>query len=801
MKSNLLRSVQEHPQHALSPSIDFFRVIQVLLSRWYWILACILVSIGVGLLFVKLAKSRYVAEATLEYLDKRSVMDDIYAAGTDHFFNSGISGYVAEKYKIASTEVISNAIVETRDFFHFHRIKDFRKIDCYPFIPLETEILYFNENEYTAGEFHFSEDLILSYHSEDIITEIEYENEEIVQVKGLIFKVLKVNTEPGYNYVFEYAANPKRLKEIKERLQLKELSDHNQVMKLSFKHHNQQFAADFLYQLLKSYEHYDLKEKQVSTDLTLGFIKGKLKEMQDSLNIAGEALKSFRERTQLSEPENEIRELGLQVRTLEDQKKKLLLEKEFIDQLFQNADTSISAVIDYLPLGWDDQADKVLVGLLNQFNQLVVKRKEILATQLPAAVEARNNEIHIQQTRKQLIENLRFQRIKNNRSLDFVQDQLEHLHSRVIALPAYVQDFQSLKGSYQINEQIYSLLINKQLEVALTKSGIIPSFKVIDIHMVEKLFPKKIQTLVFFAFAGFFFGCLLVMAKRKMHNRFYRFDDIALLEQVKFGGIIPHYYQHLQGKVQDLILLGKDRSAFSESFSNIRMQVGLTDGKKGKIIVITSHGAGDGKSFIGLNLALSFARMDSKVLMVDADLRMPSQDKYFDIYNQTGLKEYLEDPGIELKKIIRKTAIPGLDYISAGQKTSFNSTELIGGHNLKPLLEKLKNEYDILIFDTPPVGLLTDAISIMQQADNIFYVVRWLFSDDTAGVHAELLCKQYGFQNMSLLVNDYYYDGLYLPLINEYSEFGLPARYNSQSGGNGYYLTEKKKPSRWFFRH
>jgi|GEM_PF-4855246 len=797
MKSHKLNAAGEDLLHALPPPIDFFRVVKVLLSRWYWLIACILVALAGGIIFMKVVKARYMAEATLEYLDKKSMMEDLHALSPENIFSSGSNGFMAEKYKIASSEVIKHALLNTRPFFHFWRVKDFRLIDPYPFVPLVTELIFFNENEFDNGEFYFSEDLKLSYHADGIITELDYTNELSVQVKGLIFKVNKVNTAPGYQYVFAYAAGPKRLKEVREKLQLKEVSDQASVMKLTFKHHNQHYVTDFLNHLLKAYETYDLKEKQVSTDHTLGFIHGKLKELEDSLNRASADLKLFRTKTQLSEPEVEIRELGLQIRAMEDQRQKLLMEKEFIDLLYQNADTTITGVIDFFPLGWDDHADKVLVGLLNQYNQLVSKRKEILATQLPAAVEARNNEIHIIQTRRQLLENLRFQRIRNAHSLEFIHEQLREFHARLMALPAQAQDYKSLLGNFQVNEQKYALLINKQLEVSLTKSGIIPSFKIIDIHEVEKLFPQKKQTLLLFGLTGLLIGCLMVMGKRRMTSRFYRFDDLSGLRHVSLGGVIPHFGQKLQEPNQDLAVLNNDRSAFSEAFSNLRMQVSRLDINKGKIIVITSHGAGDGKSFIGLNLALSFTRMNRKVLLAGADLRMPSLDKYFHIKEQNGLKEYLEDPSIDKSEIICKTSIQHLDYISAGRKPGFNSTELLLGPHLIPLLNFCKSEYDIIILDTPPVGLITDAIPLMQQADCIFYAVRWLFSDASAAQNADLLCRQYGFENMSLLINDYYHDNLYQPLIREKLNFWLPGKYASRSDGNGYYLSPEKKAGHW----
>ncbi len=784
--------------HGVSPPPDLFRILKVLASRWYWLLAVMVIFVLAGWLFIKLVKPSYVAEATLEYLEKKSVIDDLNTSVPGYFFSNGNEAFRTEKYKIISGEVITNALNRTRPFFVFFRIKDLRKIDTYPFFPVDTEILHFDENLFESGVFVLSDDLKLSYRLTDQIIPLDYGQDQVVEVRGLTFRIKEIHTAPGYDYEFEYAATPKRLKEITERLELKEVNEHIPVMKLTFKHHNQEFATGFIHHLLEAYEAYDLKQKLISTDLTLTFIQSKLKELDDSLKNASAALKVFRVQKQLADPEGEIKESALQIRTLEQEGRKLLLEKEFVDLLQQNLDTALYIGIDFLPLGWDEQADRILVMLLDQYNELIGKRHELLVTRLPVSAAVKNIDLQINQLKRRLVENLKHQHARNEKAWDFNRDQLTQQKKRMVELPAHEQDYQNLLRNYQINEHIYSLLVNRQLEASVMKSGMVPSFKIIDIHEVEKIFPKKGQTMIFFCTLGLLCGCMLVLVKRKINNRFYRFQDLNALHHVKLVGVIPHFSDQLKDAGEDVVLLNNDRSSFSEAFSNLRMQISVNTGtaENGKIVVITSFGAGDGKSFVGVNLGLSFARMNKRILLIGADMRMPSVDKYFSVNGKSGLSDYLENPGINVTDIIQQTAIQGIHHISAGQGRCYNSTELLQNGAIQVLLETCRKDYDIIILDTPPVGILSDAIPLMQLADQILYIVRWLYSPETAGQYGDAICKQFGFKNMQLLVNDYYKDGLYQSLVSYEPESWLPAIYSQRKDGDGYYLVQRNRTGR-----
>jgi capsular exopolysaccharide synthesis family protein len=142
-----------------------------------------------------------------------------------------------------------------------------------------------------------------------------------------------------------------------------------------------------------------------------------------------------------------------------------------------------------------------------------------------------------------------------------------------------------------------------------------------------------------------------------------------------------------------------------------------------KVVLLTSSSSGEGKSFIGLNLAFSFAVLDKKVIVLELDLRKPKISEYMGISRNVGITNYLINEA-SYDKIIKKSNIhKNLDVISCGSIPP-NPAELLSMQKFEDLIMKLKSEYDYVILDTPPIGLVTDAIIIGRTCDISLYLVR-----------------------------------------------------------------------------
>jgi capsular exopolysaccharide synthesis family protein len=210
--------------------------------------------------------------------------------------------------------------------------------------------------------------------------------------------------------------------------------------------------------------------------------------------------------------------------------------------------------------------------------------------------------------------------------------------------------------------------------------------------------------------------------------------------------------------------------------------------KKKRIITVTSTVSGEGKTFVSLNLAGVIALSDTKVVILDLDMRKPKIHMAFDEENHAGISTILIGKH-KLQDCIRRTTISTLDYIGAGP-TPPNPSELILRPELDVLLKELHLYYDVIVIDTPPVGLVTDGILVMKKADLPIYVVRADYSKRYFVKNVNKLVKNNSFSKLSIILNGFKHLSQY-GYGYDYSYYQGYDDDDNKSGSQG--LFKKKK--------
>lgn len=214
---------------------------------------------------------------------------------------------------------------------------------------------------------------------------------------------------------------------------------------------------------------------------------------------------------------------------------------------------------------------------------------------------------------------------------------------------------------------------------------------------------------------GMIIGMLLVFLIEYMDNTIRTASDVDKYLGFSVIGTVP------KSKNKELIIYNNLKSPVSEAYRTLRTNIQFSSiDKIIKTMVITSSGPGEGKSTIISNLAISMALTEKKVLLIDADLRKPRMHHIFNMDNSYGLTTVLVE-SMDYKDSIRLTDIKGLDLLTSGPVPP-NPVELLGSNKMKKLLETVAGEYDIVLLDTPPVGILTDAAVVSSKCDGVLLV-------------------------------------------------------------------------------
>lgn len=219
--------------------------------------------------------------------------------------------------------------------------------------------------------------------------------------------------------------------------------------------------------------------------------------------------------------------------------------------------------------------------------------------------------------------------------------------------------------------------------------------------------------------------------------------------------------------VYSLITFEQTKSPISEAYRALRTNVQFTSvDSNTQIIAVTSSGPGEGKSHTVANLAVSIAQSGKSVLIIDADLRNPTQHKLFGVDNRVGLSVYLVEDQ-DYRKPVWDTAVPSVRLLPAGPIPP-NPAELVGSNRMKGLIEEVSGEFDMVLIDTPPVIAVTDALILAQEVDGVILVlasgeVDKGYAQKAKGLLDQLEIKILGavLNKVEMDTNEYYYYNYY----------------------------------------
>lgn len=365
--------------------------------------------------------------------------------------------------------------------------------------------------------------------------------------------------------------------------------------------------------------------------------------------------------------------------------------------------------------------DPLLQNLVIKLNELENRRKAQLNLAKSDNPLLIGLNIEIQNTRAALKENIKSIRNGLKASLDEALMQKDMVQGKMRLLPGAQRELQSLLRGSNIKETLYSYLLQKRAETAILLASTTADNRIID---VARTFEKPLKPIKSLSYSiavilGLLIPAVIIYSRDMFNDKLNDRYDLERQTSIPILGMIG-----LSASKSSLVVTEKPNSHISEAFRSIRTNLQyFNPDKRQNVIMITSSISGEGKSFCSVNLAVMLALSGRKTILVGCDLRKPKITVGFDFISDTGLSNYLIGIASE-KEIIQNTgAIPNLDVILSGPKPP-NPSELIISPRMDEMFKYLKDNYDNIILDTPPIGLITDAMVLSKYTDINIYVVR-----------------------------------------------------------------------------
>jgi capsular exopolysaccharide synthesis family protein len=257
-----------------------------------------------------------------------------------------------------------------------------------------------------------------------------------------------------------------------------------------------------------------------------------------------------------------------------------------------------------------------------------------------------------------------------------------------------------------------------------------------------------------------------------LNNKIIGRHDIERLTKAPIIGYISHSEYNMENPVAE-----KPGSTLAESFRAVRTSLAFYTGQnKCPVIIISSPVSGEGKTFVSVNLATIIAMMNKKVLIVGLDLRKPRVHTILKAGNGHGMSQFLSESAT-FEEVIVPTEIENLWFAPSGPIPP-NPAELIGSPRMTEFVERAKEEFDTIIIDTSPVGIVTDALLLSKLANVTLFIVRQRYTTRGSVQLLDEIFRKGEMPNVAILVNDISTSGYY----------GYGLRYGYSLGyGNRYY--------------
>ncbi|MEZ4993469.1 MAG: polysaccharide biosynthesis tyrosine autokinase [Saprospiraceae bacterium] len=511
-------------------------------------------------------------------------------------------------------------------------------------------------------------------------------------------------------------------------------------------------GIDFLENLIIRYHQIKNQENNRVANNTLQFIDERLVDIGRDLRSIEYSVESYKLNNSIaSESTSDLQILLESANRLDREKENYEVQLNILESMKQKLNMS-GDNFELITVGNGASTDIKIQEIVKQYNDKVLARRELLVTSQashPVVQSATQQLISLRNTIYAAIDNM-----QNDLRLQVgnVNNQYNRSVSQLRSVPTKERQLTDKAREKAIVEDLYVYLLQKREETALSLIGTAVNSIVIDPprSTTQAVSPNKMK----YYFGGSFFGLalpfLLISMVEIFKNSIESEDQLkALLPAHPVVGLINK--RRSKGKQ---IVVQKGRSLISDRFRSLRTNLQFMANDGDKCIMVTSSASMEGKTFIATNVAASFAVKDEKTVIIDFDLRNPQVANYLDTANgDTGLSTFFSGETPKVEDIIQSSNIKNLDYIAFGPAIDYHDELVLNEQKLAKLFGYLKANYDTIVVDTSPVGIITDAILLNKYITQTLYVVRVGFTKKEMIEKARELFDQDQLINPALVLN------------------------------------------------
>jgi len=787
-------------------TFDFKGFIIKILSYWKWFLGSLIICMFVAYQ-VNIRKEKIYGMESL--IAVREESNPFFTSNTSLVFNWGGT---SDKVQTIITTLKSrshNEIAVARLEFYIDYLKQgkYNFVDAYGEVPFKIEIdkskgqlsgmpikiKFVTESEFELSVLFESESATLINYAEESTSQISVGQEEIKkrykvgQQISLPFLSGKLQLNPDASSYkgneFYIRFNPfNSVVDRYRNMNVEGDAKGSSILKLTMQGTNKARMVDYLNMTVEVLKKNQLDSKNQFAINTIAFIDSTLVAMGKEMEGAESDLRAFRKDKNVLELESGGERISEQLAGLDVQRDEINRKISYYNTLRNYLNNSV----DYSKLPAPAVAgieDPNIVGNVSRLIALSIERSErAYAVKNTKFFKDFDNEM--ESIKKVLLENIISAKSVIQSDLAVLNGKISQAEGSIKQLPENQQDLAKINRKYQLTGNVLNTFLEKRNEANIVKAA-----NLSDIHFIDPakdtggglIGPKTSVNYVLALFLGLLLPLIVVFVITLADNTIHTTEDVTKLTKIPVLGVV--------GKnkgLNNLAVFEKPKSALAEAFRAIRSSLQFLYKKQNisgaKTLMLTSSISGEGKTFCSINIATVFALSEKKTVIVGLDLRKPKIFGDFNLDNNFGVVNYLIGQK-SVDEIVQKTDIPFLDVITSGPIPP-NPAELIISEAMQELLEDLKKKYDYIILDTPPIGLVSDALELVQYCDATLYVVRQNMTRKSMLALVNSKHKAGELTNISIIINSF----------ENKAKYGYTYGYGTY--GNGYH--EEDEPQNRF---
>ncbi|MCM4160833.1 polysaccharide biosynthesis tyrosine autokinase [Antarcticibacterium flavum] len=711
--------------------INMRKEINRYLKNWPWFVLSLILSVGLGYIYLRYTTPLYSAKTTIIIKDESSKGTEsaIYAdigllsgAGTKNMENEiGI---------LRSRRLMHNVVKSLNINIQYFIEGKVNTMEIYEAIPLNLQVLKLDEQR-------LKERGGATY-------EIKKMKEDLYQIQdmasGRIFNVKSgspvdlgfsnVVLGPGdygegfsLPIIVKFTETEKMAAHYRNQISFIQEDKSSNFIELALTDPVREKARDILDQLILEFNRSAIEDKNLIAGNTAKFINERLAIINGELDSVESGKEMFKEQNRLTDIQAESQ---MFIQNASDYNKKmqevgtqLELANAMLEYISKNSRS------DLLPtnLGLSEGG---VNGQINEYNDLVLQRNRILSgssEKNPIVIKLNSQ---IDQIKGNVVQSLGRMRSNLQIGQEDLNRQASSIGSQIYAVPSKERQYRGIERQQSIKETLYLFLLQKREENSLAMAVTEPKAKIVDRAYFNDfpIYPNPRSIYLGTCVLGLFLPFSVIYTKGIMDNKVRKRNDIE-----SFGPNIALVGEIPQVKKNEIIRLN-DRSMLAESFRilNTNLQyllINSKNNKQAKILLVTSTIKGEGKTFTSINLGITIANTSKRVLLIGADLRSPKlQDQAINLSQKLGLSDYLVDDEVNLESLIKKSHLHQNIEILASGSIPPNPYELLKSEKVEEMFLLLKKKYDYILVDTAPSMLVADTFILTQYADLILYMVR-----------------------------------------------------------------------------